>query len=207
MVMLLLKFRSVAFSIFLLMPLFFSESPAFSQPAEQAPMRPTESPEEEAPDSTIEEEESDEPLKEEVPEDLRSDNFLSLSTGEKLMNQASEAIDEEDYETAKERLQTARRLSNQLSNFYQQLGGSFQGISSRLSDEQRQKAVQAAKMRDRATYQLGLVHRAQQENALAIPLFIQVIRSQNPTSELGSQAYQQLLDLGFVDTPLQQQRQ
>ncbi len=205
MVMLLLKFRSVAFSILLLMPLFFSESPAFSQPAEEAPNGTTmEAPEAETPaDSELDE--SDETLKEEIPEDLRSDNFLSLSTGERLMNQASEAIDKEDYETAKERLQTARRLSNQLSNFYQQLGGSFQGISPQLSDEQRQKAVKAAKMRDRATYQLGLVHRAQQENALAIPLFIQVIRSQNPTSELGSQAYQQLLDLGFVDTPLQQQ--
>lgn len=205
MVMLLLKFRSVAFSIFFVMPLLFLEMPAFAQPTqgEEAPNGTMESPEAETPDSSIEE--SDEPLKEEIPEDLRSDNFLSLSTGEKLMNQASEAIDEEDYETAKERLQTARRLSNQLSNFYQQLGGSFQGISPRLSDEQRQKAVQAAKMRDRATYQLGLVHRAQQENALAIPLFIQVIRSQNPTSELGSQAYQQLYDLGFVDTPLQEQ--
>ncbi|MFP4253160.1 MAG: hypothetical protein ACLFRN_01680 [Halothece sp.] len=204
MVMLLFKFRSLAFSILLLMPLLFSESPAFSQPAEQPPNGTMEAPEEETPDSTIEEEESDETLKEEIPEDLRSDNFLSLSTGERLMDQASEAIDEEDYETAKERLQTARRLSNQLSNFYQQLGSSFQGISPRLSDEQRQKAVQAARMRDRATYQLGLVHRSQQETALAIPLFIQVIRSQNPTSELGSQAYQQLYDLGFVDTPLQE---
>ena len=196
MVMLLPKFRSVAVSILLLMPLFFSETSAFAQPAEEAPEAETQ-------DSTIEE--SNEPLKEEIPEDLRSDNFLSLETGEKLMNEAKKAIDQEDYEQAKERLQTARRLSNQLSNFYQQLGGSFQGISTRLSDENRQKAVQAAKMRDRATYQLGLVHRAQQETALAVPLFIQVIRSQNPTSELGSQAYQQLYDLGFVDTPLQEQ--
>lgn len=205
MVMSLLKFRSVAFSLFFVMPLLFSEMPVFAQPTqeEEAPNGTMEAPEAETPDSNLEE--SDETLKEEIPEDLRSDNFLSLSTGERLMNQASEAIDEEDYETAKERLQTARRLSNQLSNFYQQLGSSFQGISPRLSEEQRQKAVQAARMRDRATYQLGLVHRSQQENALAIPLFIQVIRSQNPTSELGSQAYEQLYDLGFVDTPLQEQ--
>ncbi|WP_246140299.1 hypothetical protein [Euhalothece natronophila] len=202
MVMLLLKFQSVAFSILFVVPLLFSGMPAFAQPVteEEAPDEAIEAPEE-APEEPIEE--GDETIQEELPDDLRSDNFLSLSTGEQLMEQASEAIDEEDYETAKERLQTARRLSNQLSNFYQQLGGTFQGINTRLSEEQRQKAVQAARMRDRATYQLGLVHRSQQEPALAIPLFIQVIRSQNPTSELGSQAYQQLYDLGFVDTPLE----
>ncbi|QDZ40561.1 hypothetical protein FRE64_11705 [Euhalothece natronophila Z-M001] len=200
--MLLLKFQSVAFSILFVVPLLFSGMPAFAQPVteEEAPDEAIEAPEE-APEEPIEE--GDETIQEELPDDLRSDNFLSLSTGEQLMEQASEAIDEEDYETAKERLQTARRLSNQLSNFYQQLGGTFQGINTRLSEEQRQKAVQAARMRDRATYQLGLVHRSQQEPALAIPLFIQVIRSQNPTSELGSQAYQQLYDLGFVDTPLE----
>jgi sorbitol-specific phosphotransferase system component IIA len=30
---------------------------------------------------------------------------------------------------------------------------------------------------------------------------IQVINSQSPTRELGTQAYQQLLEIGFVSTP------
>ena len=58
-------------------------------------------------------------------------------------------------------------------------------------------------MRDEATYQLALIHRARQQPELSVPLLIQVIRSQNPTSELGKKSYQQLYELGFVDSPYQ----
>ena len=138
---------------------------------------------------------------EETPEVSRPETLLSLQGGESLMTEATAAIEEENYTLAKEKLQSARRVFNQLSNFYQQLAGSFQGISNRVSEEQRQQALQAAQMRDQATYQLALVHRAQKETALAVPLFIQVIRSQNPTSELGKKSYQQLRELGFVKSP------
>ena len=56
-------------------------------------------------------------------------------------------------------------------------------------------------MRDEATYRLALVHRAQNKPELAVPLLIQIIRSQQPTRDLGKKAYQQLLELGFVDSP------
>ena len=56
-------------------------------------------------------------------------------------------------------------------------------------------------MRDEATYQLALVHRAQEQTELSVPLLVQVVNSQNPTSELGKKAYQQLYEIGFVDEP------
>ena len=34
---------------------------------------------------------------------------------------------------------------------------------------------------------------------------MQIIKSQNPTRELGKKAYQQLLELGFVDVPFPRQ--
>ncbi|MDR9404238.1 MAG: hypothetical protein RI580_12440 [Halothece sp. Uz-M2-17] len=176
--MLFSKFRSATISTLLLLPFLFSQQPLHAQPSPESEASP-----------------------EETPEISRPDTLLSLQGGEKLMTEASAAIDEENYDLAKEKLQSARRVFNQLSNFYQQLAGSFQGISNRISEEQRQKALQAAEMRDEATYQLALVHRAQQETALAVPLFIQVIRSQNPTSELGKKSYQQLRELGFVQSP------
>lgn len=40
-------------------------------------------------------------------------------------------------------------------------------------------------MRDEATYQLALVHRAQNKPELAVPLLIQIVKSQNPTRDLG----------------------
>jgi len=185
MVMLFSKFRSVTISTVLLFPLVFSPPLAVAQ----TPI-----------DSEIED--PSENMTEETPESLRPDSLLSLKGGEKLMSEASQAIDEENYDLAKEKLQSARRVFNQLSSFYQQLAGSFQGISNQVAEEQRQKAIEAAQMRDRATYQLGLVHRAQKETALAVPLFVQVIRSQNPTSELGKKSYQQLREIGFVQSPL-----
>ena len=62
-------------------------------------------------------------------------------------------------------------------------------------------------MRDAATYQLALVHRAQDQPELAVPLLVQIIRSQNPTTDLGKKSYQQLYELGFVDVPFADEAQ
>jgi thioredoxin-like negative regulator of GroEL len=117
------------------------------------------------------------------------------------MKEAGGAVSAQNYDLAVNKLQQARQVFNQLSNFYQDLSASFAGIDTRLSDAQRQQAFKTAEMRDEATYQLALVHRAQNKPELAVPLLVQVIRSQNPTRELGKKAYQQLFELGFVDSP------
>ncbi|MEB3210420.1 MAG: hypothetical protein VKL39_03670 [Leptolyngbyaceae bacterium] len=128
-------------------------------------------------------------------------SFLSLEGGERLMNEASEAVSAQNYELAVQKLQEARQVYNQLSNFYQQLAGSFSGIDNRIADSQRQLALETAQMRDQATYQLALVHRAQNQPDLAVPLLVQIISSQQPTRDLGQRAYRQLFELGFVDSP------
>jgi len=124
-----------------------------------------------------------------------------MKGGQQLMAEASQAIDAGNYETASQKLQEARQVFNQLSNFYQQLSSSFSGVNNRLSDAQKQNALKTAQMRDQATYRLALVHRANEQPELAVPLLVQVIRSQNPTTELGKKAYQQLFELGFVESP------
>lgn len=130
------------------------------------------------------------------------DSILSLEGGKKLMSEASQAIDNQDYDGAAKKLQNARQVFNQLSNFYLELYNSFSGIENRIADQQRQKALETGQMRDEATYQLALVHRAQNQPALSVPLLIQVIGSQNPRSELGKKSYQQLLEIGFVEEAL-----
>ncbi|MDJ0715229.1 MAG: hypothetical protein QNJ54_13565 [Prochloraceae cyanobacterium] len=129
------------------------------------------------------------------------ESLLSLEGGKRLMQEASEAIDSERYEIAAKKLQEARQVFNQLSQFYLQLANSFSGIEPKIFEQQRRNALQTGQMRDEATYQLALVHRAQNKPELSVPLLIQVIRSQNPTSELGKKSYQQLYELGFVDAP------
>lgn len=131
----------------------------------------------------------------------QTESLLSIEGGKNLMMEAEEAIAKEDYDLAAEKLQQARRIFNQLSNFYLQLGQSFSGIDNRISEGQRVDALETANLRDEATYQLALVHRAQNKPELSVPLLIQIIRSQNPTSELGRKCYQQLYEIGFVKAP------
>jgi hypothetical protein len=128
-------------------------------------------------------------------------SLLSLQGGQRLMAEASSAVDTQNYQLAAKKLQEARQVFNQLSNFYQQLSSTFSGIDNRIFDAQRKKAVETAEMRDQATYQLALVHRAQNQAELAVPLLVQILRSQGPTRDLGKKAYQQLFELGFVDAP------
>ncbi|NJM71207.1 MAG: hypothetical protein HC862_13825 [Scytonema sp. RU_4_4] len=139
------------------------------------------------------------------PNNLRptaqNNSLLSLEGGKRLMTEASNAVSSQNYDTAAKKLQEARAVFNQLSNFYQELNSSFSGIDNRVADAQRKKALETAQMRDEATYQLALVHRAQNKPELAVPLLIQIVKSQNPTRDLGKKSYQQLLELGFVDTP------
>ncbi|MEM1366916.1 MAG: hypothetical protein AAGG02_02640 [Cyanobacteria bacterium P01_H01_bin.15] len=132
-----------------------------------------------------------------------SDSLLSYQGGEKLLAEAESAISDEKYELAATKLQQARQVFNQLTNFYLDLANSFSGIENRIYEEQRQSAAQTGQKRDEATYKLALVHRAEDKPELAVPLLIQVIRSQNPTTELGKKSYQQLYELGFVGTSLE----
>lgn len=131
----------------------------------------------------------------------QTESLLSLDGGKNLMAEAKAAIDAENYNLAATKLQQARRIFNQLSNFYLQLAQSFSGIDNRITESQRSGALETAALRDEATYQLALVHRAQNKAELAVPLLIQIIGSQNPTSDLGKKSYQQLYEIGFVDAP------
>ncbi|MGB3655286.1 MAG: hypothetical protein WBA41_29335 [Rivularia sp. (in: cyanobacteria)] len=128
-------------------------------------------------------------------------SVLSEEGGKRLMSEAGNAVSSQNYALAADKLKEARLVFNQLSNFYQQLNSSFAGIDNRIADSQRKKALSTAQMRDEATYQLALVHRAQNKPELAVPLLVQIIKSQNPTRDLGKKAYQQLFELGFVDSP------
>ncbi|NET37108.1 MAG: hypothetical protein F6K19_34640, partial [Cyanothece sp. SIO1E1] len=78
---------------------------------------------------------------------------------------------------------------------------SFSGIDNRITSRHRTNALETAQIRDQATYRLALVHRAQNKPELAVPLLVQIIRSQQPTRDLGQKAYQQLFELGFVESP------
>jgi hypothetical protein len=157
------------------------------------------------PSSALAQSTNPEALPAEQTEDLRplaqDSSLLSVRGAQRLMTEASDAVAAQNYELAVRKLQEARQVFNQLSNFYQELSSSFNGIDNRIADGQRDLAFETAQMRDEATYQLALVHRAQNQPELAVPLLIQIVKSQQPTRDLGQRAYRQLFELGFVDSP------
>jgi hypothetical protein len=157
------------------------------------------------PEETLEIIELDDPTLPDAADELRplslDSSLLSLPGARRLMDEARTAVSAQDYVTAAQKLQDARQILNQLSNYYQELAATFSGIDNRIFESQRSLALESAQLRDRATYELALMHRAQNKPELAIPLLIQIVRSQNPTRELGQDAYQQLFELGFVDSP------
>ena len=133
-------------------------------------------------------------------------DIFSLKASENLMIEAQQYIEQENYDDAVTKLQEARQICKQLSSLHLRLSAVFQGINPDIYEAQRKRAFQTGQKRDEATYQMALIHRQTNQAPLAIPLLIQVINSQSPTSELGRQAYQQLYNLGFVDTPYSSSR-
>jgi len=129
-------------------------------------------------------------------------SIFSIEGGKKLMIEADQAIDTQKYDLAAQKLQSARQVYNQLSNFYLQLFNSFSGLDNAAAESHRKKALETSIERDNATYQLALVHRSQNKPELSIPLLVQIVTSQSPISGLGKKAYEQLLEIGFVDTPI-----
>ncbi|MDG2991882.1 hypothetical protein L3556_13215 [Candidatus Synechococcus calcipolaris G9] len=128
-------------------------------------------------------------------------SIYTIEGGKRLMDEAASAVSGQNYTVAAQKLLQARTVMNQLSNYYQSLSSSFLGIDGSASDSSRRRALESAQIRDQATYQLALVYRANNQPELAIPLLVEIIRSQNPTRDLGQKSYQQLLELGFVDIP------
>ena len=126
---------------------------------------------------------------------------LSALRAEQLAAEANAAIQAQNYDQAVELLQQVFNAYNQRSNYHQDLSRAFAGIQNRISEEQRELARVAAQARDQAAYDLAVVYRAAGRPEEAVGWLIQVINSQGPTRELGTQAYQQLLEIGFVSTP------
>jgi len=128
-------------------------------------------------------------------------NPLSFQRGQQLSQEAEAALQAQNYDQAIELLQAAFDAFNQRSNYHQQLSRSFAGIQNQISESQRNLARDAAELRDKSSYDLAIVYRAANRSEEAVGQLVQVITSQGPTRELGRLAYQQLLELGFVDTP------
>ena len=126
---------------------------------------------------------------------------LNLLTVKDLMDKGDKAISDSDLDKAREFFDQARLLTRQLLDFYRDLNGSFRGIDARIPREMDTKGREAQKLLAQTNLRLAALFRKQNQPEVAVPLLVEVVRLMTPTRMEGQKAYQQLLELGFVQTP------
>ena len=138
------------------------------------------------------------------PEDFRvlsNDNKkLSISNVEYLINEGDKYIKNGDFEKAKDFYLDARKLAKQLASFYSDLNSSFKGIDARIPNEMQRKGKQTLQILAESNERLASMYIKTEKPEVAVPLLVETIRIMSPNSPEGKEAYERLIQLGFVET-------
>ena len=118
-----------------------------------------------------------------------------------FLDQAEVSIDSGNLDDAVEKLEKARTFSNLLINYYRDLHGAFKGIDAFIPRELTKKNRNVFQLLGKANMQLAFIHRSKGEPELAVPLLVEVVKILSPANPRGAEAYQQLVELGLVETP------
>ena len=125
---------------------------------------------------------------------------LSIANVEVYINDGDSLIKNGEYDKAKEMYDKARSLARQLSGFYRDLNGSFRGIDARIPIEMDEKGRESIKIWAKSNSRLAALYKRKKQPEVAVPLLVEIIRLMSPNSPEGKEAYETLLQLGFVDT-------
>ena len=105
-----------------------------------------------------------------------------------------------DFEDAKQTYDKARDLAKQLAGFYRDLNASFKGLDARVPLEMEQKGRKSIKIWAKSNARLASLYKRKKQPEVAVPLLVEIIRLMTPNSPEGKEAYENLLQLGFVET-------
>ena len=132
---------------------------------------------------------------------LQSDEGgFNPDTVERLLSQGDEAIAAGELETARKHYDDARDAARALAGFYRDLSGAFRGLDARVPREMDSKGRRSITLQAEANLRLAALYRRLEQPEVAVPLLVDVIKLMTVTSPLGTQAYQQLVELGFAET-------
>jgi len=138
------------------------------------------------------------------PEDFRvlSDESkkLSILNVEYLIKEGDKYIKKGDFEKANDFYLDARKLAKQLASFYSDLNSSFKGIDARIPNEMQRKGKQTLQILAESNRRLASLYIKNQKPDVAVPLLVETIRIMSPNSPEGKEAYERLIQLGFVET-------
>ena len=130
-----------------------------------------------------------------------SNKKLSITNVKSYLAEGDAFIDNGDYEKAKESYDKARNIAKQLAGFYRDLNGAFRGVDARIPREMDNKGRKSIKVWAEANSRLAALYKSKGQPEVAVPLLVEIIRLMSPTSSEGKEAYKNLNQLGFVDTP------
>ena len=125
---------------------------------------------------------------------------LSISNVQDYLNEGDKLIKDGDFEKAKENYDKARNLSRQLAGFYRDLNSSFKGLDARIPLEMDKKGRKSIKIWAQSNARLASLYKKKKQPEVAVPLLIEIIRLMTPNTPEGKEAYENLLQLGFVET-------
>ena len=125
---------------------------------------------------------------------------LSIASVEYYLKEGDKFIKNGDFDRAKDSYKDARKLAKQLANFYSDLNSAFKGIDARIPNEMVRKGKETLKIQAKTNGRLTSLYLKTEEPEVAVPLLIETIRIMGPNSSEGKEAYERLLQLGFVET-------
>ena len=125
---------------------------------------------------------------------------LSISDVKDYLNEGDRLIENGEFEKAKKNYDKARNLAKQLAGFYRDLNASFKGLDARVPLEMEQKGRKSIKIWAQSNARLASLYIRKKQPEVAVPLLVEIIRLMTPNSIEGKEAYENLLQLGFVET-------
>ena len=125
---------------------------------------------------------------------------LSISNVEYFIKEGDKYIKKGDFEKAKDFYLDARKLAKQLAYFYSDLNSSFKGIDARIPNEMQSKGKQTLQILAESNKRLASLYIKSEKPEVAVPLLVETIRIMSPNSPEGKEAYERLIQLGFVET-------
>jgi len=138
------------------------------------------------------------------PEDYKvlsskNDKF-SIINVQNFLDIGDEFVKAGNYDEAKDSYDKARNLAKQLSGFYRDLNGSYRGLDVKIPREMENKGRQSLKIWAESNAKLAKLYKSKNQPEVAVPLLVEIIKLMSASSPEGKSAYNDLLELGFVET-------
>ena len=125
---------------------------------------------------------------------------LSIANVEFYLKEGDEFIKNGNFDNAKDSYLNARKLAKQLASFYSDLNTAFKGIDARIPNEMKRKGKETLQILAETNARVASLYLKTEKPEVAVPLLVETIRIMSPNSPEGKEAYERLIQLGFVET-------